>query len=250
MKDVLIFDTETTSLPPKGAKWDENYAEFPHIVQMAWIFCDVQFSSLIRPDDWEIPEESIAIHGITDEMAIAEGKPFPVIVGAFIAACHKAKFICAHNIHFDTSVIKANILREMGREWYDAHDVEGALHKSKRIDTMRSTIGFVGSRFADGRLKFPRLDELYDKLFPGQVFRAHDAMEDCRAVEACLFLLVEKGIVALELKQYPSEGEISQNNGTSPEVDKDTKRAEKAAQIEEFEKLTPNVSELLAETEF
>lgn len=32
MKDVLTFDCETTGLPPKGAKWDVDFAEFPNIV--------------------------------------------------------------------------------------------------------------------------------------------------------------------------------------------------------------------------
>ena len=36
MKDVLTFDCETTGFPPKGAKWDVDFAEFPNIVQLAW----------------------------------------------------------------------------------------------------------------------------------------------------------------------------------------------------------------------
>ena len=36
LKDVLTFDCETTGLPPKGAKWDVDFAEFPNIVQLAW----------------------------------------------------------------------------------------------------------------------------------------------------------------------------------------------------------------------
>ena len=36
MKDVLTFDCETTGLPPKGQKWDVDFAEFPNIVQLAW----------------------------------------------------------------------------------------------------------------------------------------------------------------------------------------------------------------------
>lgn len=36
MKDVLTFDCETTGLPPKGAKWGVDFAEFPNIVQLAW----------------------------------------------------------------------------------------------------------------------------------------------------------------------------------------------------------------------
>ena len=51
MKDVLTFDCETTGLPPKGAKWDVNFAEFPNIVQLAWAVNEKERSYIIKPED-------------------------------------------------------------------------------------------------------------------------------------------------------------------------------------------------------
>lgn len=203
--DVLFFDTETTGIPDRAHKWDTDFMEYPHIVQMAWIHgCKVE-NHIIRPDGWEIPDDTVEIHGITTEYAKEHGEPFAVVVDMFIQDCHDAGLICGHNIHFDTGIVKANILRELGREYYDANDVEAALYKGKRIDTMRTTMKWVDARRANGAVKFPNLGELYSRCFPGETFPAHDAMEDVKAVARCLPTIVEMGLVELKVKEYPEE---------------------------------------------
>lgn len=203
--DVLFFDTETTGIPDRSAKWDSDFMDYPHVVQMAWLHgCKVE-THIIRPDGWEIPQETVDVHGITTEYALEHGEPFASVVDMFIQDCHDAGLICGHNIHFDTSIIKANILRELGREYYDANDVETALYKGKRIDTMRPTMKWVDARMANGRLKFPNLPELYSRCFPGETFPAHDALADVKAVARCLPVIVELGLVELNVKVYPDE---------------------------------------------
>lgn len=150
MKDVLTFDCETTGLPPKGARWDVDFAEFPNIVQLAWAVNEKERSYIIKPEGWEIPEASTEFHGITAERANVEGVPFADIIGEFLEDCEKARLLVGHNIYFDTSIVKAMILRIMGREYYD-EKAEDALFKGKRIDTMMKTIKFVGAMFANGR---------------------------------------------------------------------------------------------------
>jgi DNA polymerase III epsilon subunit-like protein len=205
MKDVLTFDCETTGLPPKGAKWDVDFAEFPNIVQLAWAVNEKERSFIIKPEGWEIPEASIEVHGITAERANAEGVPFADIIDEFLEDCEKARLLVGHNIYFDTSIVKAMILRIMGREYYDAK-AEDALFKGKRIDTMMKTIKFVGALYSNGRPgKYPKLEELYSKLFPGETFPAHDALEDIRALRRCVPELVNLGIIELAQKEYPAE---------------------------------------------
>lgn len=203
--DVLFFDTETTGIPERSWNWDTDFEQYPHVVQIAWLHgCKVE-THIIRPDGWEIPQETVDVHGITTEYALEHGEPFASVVDMFIQDCHDAGLICGHNIHFDTSIIKANILRELGREYYDANDVENALYKGKRIDTMRPTMKWVDARMANGRLKFPNLSELYSRCFPGESFPAHDALEDVKAVAKCLPVILELGLVELKVKEYPDE---------------------------------------------
>lgn len=194
--NVCFFDCETTGLPPKGAKWDVDYNDFPNIVQLAWSVNGHNNNYIVYPDGWLIPEESIKVHGITAQRAYEEGVKFEVVAEAFVEDCLNSNLLVGHNIYFDTSVIKAMILRVLGQDWYDRHSVECALYKGKRFDTMRSTIKFVGARYADGkRGKFPSLAELHEKLFPGKVFGAHDAMEDVKAVMRCYKALIEMRII-------------------------------------------------------
>lgn len=71
---------------------------------------------------------------------------------------------------------------------------------------MMKTIKFVGALFSNGRPgKFPQLEELYSKLFPGETFPVHDALEDIRALRRCVPELVNLGIIELAQKEYPAE---------------------------------------------
>ena len=176
------------------------------------------------------------------------------LIGPFIAFAQKAALLCGHNIHFDTGIIKANILRELGHEYYDSENVEDALYKGKRIDTMRSTMKWVDARNNWGKPKFPNLSELYSRCFPGETFPAHDAKEDVKAVARCLPVLLENGLVELKIKEYPTESPEKPVNGPishdNPENDKSLIRTEKTPQIENSAKITDIAKELLNETEF
>lgn len=117
LKDICFFDCETTGVPAKGLKWDADFNQFPHVVQLAWAFGDKERSFIIKPDNYEIPPETTAIHGITTERAIAEGVPFAEVIDEFLTDAAAAPLVCAHNIYFDTSMLKANILRYCGKEY-------------------------------------------------------------------------------------------------------------------------------------
>lgn len=195
MKKILVFDSETTGLPPKGAKYETDFDQFPHVVQLAWFFNDTYHDYIIRPDGWTIPAEATKVHGITTEQALEQGKDWFFVVSLFIADCLEAEKLVGHNIYFDSSIIKANILRENVPEI--AEFVESALHKDKRVCTMMKTIKFVNAKYENGRGgKFPRLEELYTKLF-NETFDAHNALEDVKATLRCALKLNELQIIEL-----------------------------------------------------
>lgn len=240
--EILFFDTETTGLPPKDAQWDIDYEQFPRICQLSWVFNGREEDHIVRPDGWDIPQEAIDVHGITMERALAEGKPFESIIGKFIEDCAHAKLMCGHNIYFDTSIIKSELKRY---GLYEMLGAEDALHKGKRIDTMRPSMKFVDARFSNGRLKFPRLEELYARCFPGETFQAHDAIEDVRAVVRCLPVLVEKGIITLAVKEYPdvqADAKVAPNpfDATVDVCNKAAHAAEIAANVAEKAKKAGN----------
>lgn len=90
LKDVCFFDCETTGVPAKDLKWDADFEQFPHVVQLAWSLGDKGKSYIIKPDNYEIPPETTAIHGITTERAITEGVPFADVVDEFLADANAA----------------------------------------------------------------------------------------------------------------------------------------------------------------
>ena len=198
---ILYFDTETTGLPPKDAKWETDYEQFPRICQLSWIYAGREENHIIRPDGWEIPQEATDVHGITNEYAQEHGEPLVYVMGKFLNDCHDAKLICGHNVYFDISTVKSEIMRVATYDQF----ADDALYKGKRIDTMRPTMKWVDARMANGRLKFPNLSELYSRCFPGETFPAHNAIEDVKAVARCLPVIVELGLVELKVKEYPEE---------------------------------------------
>ena len=196
----LIFDTETTGLC--NVKWDIDYMDFHHVVQLSWKSSNGDKGDFyIKPEGYSIPDSAIAVHGITDKMASEGGVPFRAVIKGFLDACDRADKIIGHNTYYDTSTIKANVLRtaKLHPEEVSRSIVEKAvavLDKDKRIDLMRKTISFCDLPFPSGKKgkKWPSLVELYRKLF-NEEFPAHNAWEDVLATERCYYELLRLGVI-------------------------------------------------------
>jgi DNA polymerase III alpha subunit (gram-positive type) len=180
---ILFFDTETTGLPPKDSNWETSFNNFPHIVQIAWMITDdngavlYKHDNIIKPTGYDIPKETIDLHGITQDIAEQNGMDAKIVLNHFLIDALACEKIVGHNIYFDTSIIKANMLRLL----FDKDPIVKALDKTKRIDTMRMIK--VG--------KWPKLSELYKTLFSEELSGAHNAMGDVVAVSRCYFKLKE-----------------------------------------------------------
>jgi len=203
-----VADIETDGLPSKEAKWDSDYMQFPHLVQLSWKLKesdDVQ-DYIIKPEGYVIPKELSEIHGITQEMALEKGVPFAEIIPKFIEDCENSRLIVGHNLYFDTSIIKANVLRLVDANkdsglFLDLPErVIAALDKEKRMNTMSYSvikfcaIPFPNSKPGSKNYKYPKLTELYFILF-GEEFNAHNSKDDVLATERCYYKLLELGIL-------------------------------------------------------
>lgn len=189
---ILFFDTETTGIIPRGMEHSPlNYAQqYPRIVQLSWQVRDgekiKEGDFIIKPDGFIIPDEAAAVHGITTERAIAEGVEYKTAFLQFFADLKGADEICAHNANFDKGVLIAEYVRMANKE--RAAKFAMFIKNITLHDTMILTKDYVGARFSNGNPgKFPRLEELYAKLFNGESFPAHNSMEDVRALAKCYF---------------------------------------------------------------
>jgi len=178
----LIFDTETTGLPKSWSAPTSDYDNWPRLVQLSAILtngCDrIEYDFIIRPDGFEIPKEASEIHGITTERAKEEGLNLGFVLGLFKAFVKSSDVIVAHNLDFDKKVVGAELHR-LG----SGVDFEALLATKKVFCTMKKSIS--------GNDKWPKLIELYRKLFNEDFEGAHNAIVDARACERCYFELIK-----------------------------------------------------------
>ena len=188
----VFFDTETTGLPGKfGAPAEDLDAwSTARLVQLSWIVDQdgykIGFGDLIiRPDGFEIPKEASAIHGITQMEAMEKGIELKKAVYYFLGAARMADIVIGHNIDFDLGVVGAELIRTWGKNYLKDMVTE---------DTMKSSTDFCQIPSARG-YKWPKLMELYMKLFGREFEDAHDSMNDVRATRECYWELKRIGIM-------------------------------------------------------
>jgi DNA polymerase III epsilon subunit-like protein len=171
----IAFDFETSGLP-KGRKPVTRETLGQYDTCRAVSLSAARFSSrgrlvdtfdaMILPTDFEISPGSIAIHGITEEMAKSRGRPFIQVFTDFMTFIgSRTKTMVAHNAKFDTSVLRSEMLR---------HDIDLSLIEDLNF---RCTLELYRERF----LKPIKLGVLYEDIFGEQFEDAHNSLADCIA---------------------------------------------------------------------
>jgi len=188
----LIFDTETTGLPKSFKAPVSDTDNWPRVVQIAWQLHDAwgnlieQQDFLIKPEGYNIPFEAEQVHGISTELAMAEGQDLTLALQAFNNALAQAEFIVGHNIEFDRKVTGAEFFRK---------NISTELLKKKSLDTMTEKTARLcqlpGGR--NGRFKLPKLGELYRHLFDEDFVEAHNATADVEATARVFLELIRQG---------------------------------------------------------
>ena len=182
---VLIYDTETTGLPRDWNAPISDSDNWPRLVQLAWQLHDEtgkllsRGNMVVKPDGFTIPFNSTKIHGITTERALAEGMPLDEVIGEFMEAASKARYVMGHNVGFDVNVVGAELLR-LGQD-------AGPLTSMAVIDSKDEGTEFCaipGGR--GGKFKWPTLTELHHKLFRRRVWRRPRRGVRCRGHGAVL----------------------------------------------------------------
>jgi DNA polymerase-3 subunit alpha len=213
----LIFDTETTGLPKKWKAPLNDFDNWPRMVQLAWQCHDIEGNFLfaknhvITPDGYTIPEDVVAVHGISTEIAREKGIPLKDALLDFIEDVKKARFIIGHNVSFDINIVGCELLRcEMD---------EKVLVNAPMLDTMTGSKEFCDLK-RNGQLKNPTLTELHLKLFGVPFAEAHNAAADVEATSRCFLELVRiDGLPTSMLQLSPEQIQaFKQNNPTTIEL--------------------------------
>ena len=171
----IAFDFETSGLP-KGRKPVTRETLGQHDTCRAVSLSAARFSSkgrlvdtfdaMILPTDFSISPGSVAIHGITEEMAKSKGRPFLQVFTDFMTFIGpRTKTVVAHNAKFDVSVLRSEMIR---------HGIDLSLTDDLNF---RCTLELYRERF----LKPIRLGVLYEEIFGEQFENAHNSLADCIA---------------------------------------------------------------------
>ncbi|MGJ8665669.1 MAG: DNA polymerase III subunit alpha [Patiriisocius sp.] len=193
----LIFDTETTGLPRNWNAPLTDSDNWPRCIQIAWQLHDGMGNLiesqdyLVKPEGFNIPFDAEKIHGISTELAEAEGITLEAMVEKFIEVLGKTKFIVGQNVGFDLNIMGAELLR-LGQE--------NILPNFKVLDTCTETTATLcqipGGR--GGKFKLPTLTELHQFLFGEPFGEAHNATADVEATTRCFLELVRRQIFTIE----------------------------------------------------
>ena len=200
----LIFDTETTGLPRNWAAPISDTDNWPRCIQIAWQLHDAMGNLiehqdyLVRPEGFNIPYDAERIHGISTELAQAQGIPLSEVLEKFNMALSKAKFIVGQNVGFDVNI--------MGCEFYRL-GVNSPMATLPVLDTCTEVtaelLKLPGGR--GGKFKLPTLTELHSYLFNVPFAEAHNATADVEATTRCFLELIRREVFTKEELDVPAD---------------------------------------------
>ena len=160
-KLVIAIDIETHGWPEHSSKKghigkfgfytvkDDAAIEFPRIIQIAWVIGECRKDSdtiskcfLIQPEGFQIEWKATHFHGISNDMAAANGAKLKDVLNEFMKDAMKAYdeggMIIAHQIEFDAGVISQELSRcgltDLQTQWM-------VMVKKKGFCTMSPSLG-------------------------------------------------------------------------------------------------------------
>ena len=164
---LLVFDTETTNLPPKLPLLEETLELWPHIVQFSFLLFDTDTYKYTEYD--YVIQSSVSIkndhiHGITNSMNKVRGFAFDDIYPIFDLCVQQADIVIGHNIQFDIKMLQAECMRKK---------ITFSFEKPIYCTMMAST------RLCNlPNYKWPKLEELHRHLFQEEAKHLHNSMID------------------------------------------------------------------------
>lgn len=190
MSLALFYDTETTGLP----LWKEPSGDprQPHLVQLAALLVDLEMRQvveeldlLIKPEGWIIPDDVVAVHGITTAHALEHGIHESTALDRFMALHELADERIAHVESFDARLLRIALKRyrdDAAADAWKAGPSQCTAKLSSPICQLPLKKPSPWSKF-----KTPNLTEAFEFFTGGPMAGAHSAMADTRACMTVFF---------------------------------------------------------------
>lgn len=235
----LVFDTETTGLYQPSMP--SNHPDQPRILSVGAILANdageeqERFYAIIRPDGWDIPADSIAIHGITMERAMDEGHPADEVLHQLYTMMGRARIRTGFNEPFDRRMVRIDtyrhgrgILPEYGHGCESISDGAGMREEQSDFwnydipdyDVMKVCKDLMGVK------KGFKLKDAYLYFLEREMPNAHSAIDDAHHTRELLEYLIGRGDIVLDDAWFAGKAEY-----------KAQKAAEKAKARESYKPL-------------
>jgi DNA polymerase III subunit epsilon len=196
MQSLLFVDTETTGTPANYRAPATDIKNWPRLVEVCWLPAVKQDRTVtlgkpvryvIRPEGFQIPAKAAAIHGITTEMALADGDLIELVLCLLGHLVDRSEVIVAHNVAFDAPIL--------GAEYHRLHFGDNPLADKPTVCTMQLLTQWCKIPGPYG-YKWPTLQELHERLFGTRFDNAHSAEADVVACAKCYQEAIRRGILA------------------------------------------------------
>jgi DNA polymerase-3 subunit epsilon len=175
----FIYDVETTGLPIRiNRRLNYNNLESFNncrLISISWIITDninniiEKGTYYVKPDNFEVSQESINIHGLTNQFLEQNGESIHNIID-LIKNIFTEKYeiikIVSHNIDFDINVLKSELVR------YNYSDLLIKINDIETYCTMLKSQSVMRVN------KWPKLSEAYRYFYDEDITNAHQAEYD------------------------------------------------------------------------
>ena len=198
---ILVLDLETTGLAKDYKDSFDNVDNWPYIVQISYQILSgydndmlKEADYILRPENFVIPESSILLHGITNDIANEKGWDRKDFYKYFVEQLKAVHYIVAHNADFDVNVLKCELLRYTEMTVTEINSLFSGIHI---ICTMKASVDLckILRNSNSSEYKYPKLNELYNHLFGKGYENPHNSLFDVRATTECFLELSKKGII-------------------------------------------------------
>lgn len=203
--NLLFIDCETSGLPANRYASYLQTNMWPYILQISWQCVNSTDWSCTKSADYFIKprgpwsQEAEKIHQIPESIVLQFGKDPLVVFNELIEDISNCDIIIAHNLSFDKNCILAEIQRLYTAGLLSKKPITYWPLTKKNLCTMVKTKNYVAIEFPNSKdFKFPKLGELYAKLF-GKIYdisgaELHNSKHDVSCLIICfkqLLLLPE-----------------------------------------------------------
>jgi len=189
----FIIDVETNGLPVNYNAPVSNSNNWPHVIEIGWVLFDseeniiLKKSIFINPEGYIINEDILNLTNRHKRIKKGNIDSISNALKDLERWIECADYIIGHNVEFDVTCLAAE---------YHRLKIKSAISEKQTVCLMKQSVNFC--QIDGGRgYKYPKLEELYWKLFNRKPAEVHGADLDAMITAECFWNLKKRGVLTI-----------------------------------------------------